>query len=254
MQRGICYQGYLPLRKEPSDRAEMVSQVLFGERFDIIRTEGSWALIKANTDQKEAWLEKSGFQMLREGENPEDQQPVRELMAVSPLLRVRDKKNSRTLLLPAGSVLDEGSFFEKESDEGWIIPGPDIDVATVGKMLVSLPAIRGGCCGFGFDAPGLVKLLRKSQGLEVPHSIEQQAIPGTIINFLHEAARGDLAFFQDNDALMIHVGMVLGDGKIIHASDQVRIDRLDQQGIYCEEKDAYTHRLRIIKSLRHGKG
>ena len=85
-------------------------------------------------------------------------------------------------------------------------------------------------------------------GIKVPHSISAQAESGSICNFIHEAKKGDLAFFHDGEDHFTHVGMVMDDGKIIHASDQVRIDSLDQQGIYCDEKEQYTHQLRVVKS------
>jgi hypothetical protein len=181
------------------------------------------------------------------------------MMVIFPSVKVNDLSFSRQLLLPAGSVLQDSGpatqkpgkdRFEKVSEEGWIITGRNIDPEQVGRGLLSIPGLKGGRCGFGFDAPGLVQFLGRCMGMFVPHSISGQAALGSIINFIHEAQKGDLAFFHNGEDFFTHVGMVLDEGKIIHATDQVRIDKLDQQGIYCAEKEGYTHHLRIIKSTQ----
>jgi cell wall-associated NlpC family hydrolase len=76
-----------------------------------------------------------------------------------------------------------------------------------------------------------------------------QSNAGNIISFIHEIEPGDLAFFDNLEGEIIHVGIILHGGRIIHSSDYVRIDRLDQQGIFNVEKGKYTHKLRIIKRI-----
>jgi hypothetical protein len=226
--------------------AGMVSQVLFGESFTILKSEGSYLLIKMDSDHSEGWVERNGVHVTKEAEWKAKEPQTKEMMAIYPSVKVNDLSLSRQLLLPAGSVLQDR--FEKVSEKGWIISGQNIDPEQVGRGLLSIPGLKGGRCGFGFDAPGLVQFLCRCMGMFVPHSISGQAALGSIRNFIHEAQKGDLAFFNKGEDFFTHVGMVLEEGKIIHATDQVRIDRLDQQGIYCDEKKGYTHHLRIIKS------
>ncbi len=228
--------------------AGMVSQVLFGESFTILNSEGSYVLIKMDRDPSEGWVIRNGLLGTKEAEWKAKGPQTKEMMVIFPSVKVNDLTLSRQLLLPAGSVLHDR--FEKMSDEGWITTGSNIDPEQVGRGLLSIPGLQGGRCGFGFDAPGLVQFLCRCMGMFVPHSISGQAAQGSIINFIHEAQKGDLAFFNNGEDLFTHVGMVLEEGKIIHATDQVRIDRLDQQGIYCAEKEGYTHHLRIIKSIQ----
>jgi hypothetical protein len=259
MQRGISYQGFLPVRRESSSRAGMISQVLFGERFTILKKEGAWLLIATDSDSIEGWVERRGTQPAKEADGSKKEAQPDEWMVVHPCVKVMDTRYDRPLLLPAGSVLKrsgpgttelESERFLKQSDEGWIVPGANNDPEKVGRGLLSIPGLSGGRCGFGMDAPGLAQLLCRAMGISLPHSINGQSAAGSIIHFIHEARKGDLAFFHDTDDQFTHVGMVLDDGKIIHAADQVRLDRLDQQGIYCVEKGEYTHRLRIVKSMQ----
>jgi len=205
-------------------------------------------LIESNSEHETAWVHRDALRLLNEDEWREKQEQTGALMATHPFVKVEDVQFARQLLIPAGSVLGNDKRFKKLSDEGWIVPGSQVDPEEVGKGLLSIPVLQGGRCGFGIDAPGLVQLLCKSMGISVPHSISAQAESGFTTNFIHEAKKGDLAFFHNGEVHFTHVGMVLDDGKIIHASDQVRIDRLDQQGIYCDEKERYTHQLRVVKS------
>ena len=228
--------------------AGMISQLLFAESCTILSSKGSWLLIESNSGHETAWVDKNALSLLNEDEWSAKQEQTEELMATLPFVVVEDELYARHILIPAGSVLGKDKRFKKLSDEGWIVPGSKVDPGEVGRGLLSIPALQGGRCGFGFDAPGLVQLLCRSMGIIVPHSISAQAESGFTTNFIHEAKKGDLAFFHNGEDHFTHVGMVLDDGKIIHASDQVRIDRLDQQGIYCDEKERYTHQLRVVKS------
>jgi len=230
--------------------AGMFSQLLFGETFSILKSEGSYLLIKMDGSHYEGWVSRNGVKATKEAVWKTEGPHTKEMMVIHPSVRVNDLSYSRQLLLPAGSVLPGNDRFEIESEKGWINTGENIDPESVGKGLVSIPGLNGGRCGYGFDAPGLVQFLCKCRGMPVPHSISGQADLGSILNFTHEAQKGDLAFFHDGEDIFTHVGMVLDEGKIIHVTDQVRIDSLDQQGIYCNEKEGYTHQLRIIKSTR----
>lgn len=229
----------------------MISQVLFRETFTILNSEGPWLQIEPEADMNEGWVEADAIQLLNEGEWKEKDHLANEMMAVLPSVKVEDARNSRQLLLPAGSLLGtHENEFQKISHEGWINPGISIDPEPIADGLLSIPGLRGGRCGFGLDAAGLVQLLCKCKGLLLPHSISGQSRTGTMLSFMHEAQKGDLAFFHKGDDQFTHVGMVLGEGRIVHVTDQVRIDKLDQQGIYCSEKEKYTHQLRFIKSLK----
>lgn len=251
MQRAISFQGFLPIRKEPSHTAGMISQVLFGETFTILGSEGLWLQIEIGSDQNEAWVDRSSVHILDEEEWKENGSDKEEMMVVLPSLWVENIRYARPLLLPAGSVLRHNDTgFQKISTEGWIRPGAGNDPAPIAEGLLSIPGLQGGRCGFGIDAPGLVQLLCKCMGLAVHHSIRGQAETGKMLSFIHEAQKGDLAFFQKGDDQFTHVGMVLDEGRIVHVTDQIRIDRLDQQGIYCAEKEQYTHQLRFIKSIK----
>jgi cell wall-associated NlpC family hydrolase len=86
-------------------------------------------------------------------------------------------------------------------------------------------------------------------GKEIPRDASEQSAVGETLSFLNEAVAGDLAFFDNTEGLIHHVGMLTGDGHIFHASGLVRIDRIDQQGIYNKKEGRYTHKLRVLKRI-----
>ena len=86
-------------------------------------------------------------------------------------------------------------------------------------------------------------------GIALSRDAFQQAEQGASLSFLEEAEEGDLAFFDNDEGRIIHVGIILNDNKIIHASGKVRVDSIDHQGIYNNETKKYSHRLRILKSI-----
>jgi cell wall-associated NlpC family hydrolase len=112
----------------------------------------------------------------------------------------------------------------------------------MGLKFLGAPYLWGGRSPFGVDCSGLVQVLYKVDA-------KDQIAFGETVDFAHSAKAGDLAFFDNEEGRVTHVGMVLEPGKILHASGQVRIDALDQQGIYNSDEKSYTHRLRLIKRL-----
>ena len=116
-------------------------------------------------------------------------------------------------------------------------------------MYLNAPYLWGGKTPFGIDCSGFTQMVYKLNGFALPRDAYQQAEIGETLSFVEEAEPGDLAFFDDDEGNIIHVGMVLEQGTIIHASGKVRIDALDHQGIYNKELKNYSHKLRLIKKI-----
>ena len=104
----------------------------------------------------------------------------------------------------------------------------------------------------GIDCSGFTQIIYKMQGVTLPRDAWQQAQVGESLSFPEEALPGDLAFFDDAEGKVIHVGIVLPKGNIIHAAGEVRIDRLDHHGIFREKEQKYSHKLRVIKQILRG--
>ena len=105
----------------------------------------------------------------------------------------------------------------------------------------------GGKSVFGIDCSGFTQSVYKFLNIHLLRDAEQQATQGYLVGFLQQAHCGDLAFFDDEEGRIIHVGMLLNDHEIIHAAGKVRIDKIDTEGIINADTGLRTQRLRIIK-------
>ena len=102
-------------------------------------------------------------------------------------------------------------------------------------MYLNAPYLWGGRSPVGIDCSGFTQIVYRLQGVDLPRDAYQQAKVGTTLSFVEESEPGDLAFFDNNEGKIIHVGIILEDNHIVHASGKVRIDRIDQQGIFNTE-------------------
>ena len=122
------------------------------------------------------------------------------------------------------------------------------------RQFLNAPYLWGGRTILGIDCSGFTQLVMLLNGRSIPRDAYQQAELGDTVAFVEEAQTGDLAFFDNAEGRITHVGIVLREAEhhvsIIHASGKVRIDALDHQGIFNAERSAYSHKLRIIKRFR----
>ena len=114
---------------------------------------------------------------------------------------------------------------------------------------LNAPYLWGGRSFFGIDCSGFTQIIYKINGIKLPRDAYQQVECGEALDFVEEAKGGDLAFFENENGDIIHVGIMLDDQKIIHAHGKVRIDELDSIGVFNKEQNKHTHKLRIIKRI-----
>jgi cell wall-associated NlpC family hydrolase len=116
-------------------------------------------------------------------------------------------------------------------------------------MYLNAPYLWGGVTPFGIDCSGFTQMVYKLNGYKLKRDASQQATQGEALSFIEESEAGDLAFFDNEEGKIIHVGIIMSDNYIIHASGKVRIDRIDHLGIYNVDTERHTHKLRVIKKI-----
>lgn len=257
MEYGICPLSIVPMRAEPSDLSEMVNQVLFGEAFKIIDQRKLWYRIRLAHDGYEGWIDKKQalvvsedyYQSLSSTSLPLSGAPVDILQSEDHLNHIMVVQGS---FLPGLNENDQ----VKIAQQNYTAPheiirekGPKSDLVEWAYSYLNTPYLWGGRSPFGIDCSGFTQLVYRMIGVSIPRDASQQAQKGEALSFIEEAEPGDLAFFDNNEGKIIHVGILLKDNYIIHASGKVRLDRLDQSGIHNAELRTHTHRLRVIKKI-----
>lgn len=250
---GICILSVIPLRSEANDKSEIVSQVMFGEHFEIIEQSKQWLYIKLHFDGYNGWIDEKQIQIISVDE-------YAQLSAEHPVLNgdlVEFVSNDSNYLVPIQlgaslNFLDIPQInIKKLSFDGQKICGikPKSAIIQTSVLYLNAPYLWGGKSPFGIDCSGFTQMVYKLNGYKLLRDASQQATQGEALSFIEECEAGDLAFFDNEEGNIIHVGIVMNDNYIIHASGQVRIDRLDHLGIFNAETNRHTHRLRVIKKI-----
>jgi hypothetical protein len=254
---GICHLSIVPVRSIPSDSAEMVTQLLLGDTFEILESRNGWELIRITFDGYEGWIDKKQYLPLKSSEFESIQ---RSPQAISLELVYHSKdSNGEPLLIAFGSNLPgfNGSTFSI-GEKSFIFSGKSIlsdkknnpaYIVKTALSLVNIPYQWGGRSPFGIDCSGFVQLVCKVNGINLPRDASDQSAIGTTIDFVAEAQPGDLAFFDNSEGSIVHVGILVTPNRIIHASGMVRLDMFDHNGIYNSGLGCYSHKLRLIKRV-----
>ena len=250
---GICNLANIPLRIEPSDRSELVSQVLFGEHFMVLEQNQKWSKIKLAFDDYEGWADNKQFKSITEEQY--NQLSKDGIVLNADLIEYVTSPDNLLMPIPLGSSLSflnyEGINTENLYFEGVKVSGIKAKqhIIETAFMYLNAPYLWGGKTPFGIDCSGFTQMVYKLNGYNLLRDASQQATQGDALSFIEESEPGDLAFFDNEEGNIIHVGIIMENNYIIHASGKVRIDRLDHLGIYNAEINRHTHKLRVIKKI-----
>ncbi|MBD8083768.1 C40 family peptidase [Chryseobacterium caseinilyticum] len=237
MNKGICTVTVAPVRAENSDKAEIVTEILFGESADILEVNKNWTKIKMHYDGYEGWMDTKQIKTVSD-----------EYLANRKVTVVTEDFSS-VLMKDGKTLLSMGSEVEFPAVASRRSHNLRESIALTAKEFINVPYLWGGKSFFAVDCSGFTQLVYKIHDIKLPRDASQQVEVGESLTFVEESEMGDLAFFENADGKIIHVGIMLDNQKIIHASGKVRIDTLDSSGIFNKELNQHTHKLRVIKKL-----
>ncbi|MDX1941895.1 MAG: C40 family peptidase [Saprospiraceae bacterium] len=257
MSYGICPLSVVAIRSSSSESSEMVSQLLFGELLEILETKGrQWMKIRCQWDNLVGWVAAHQIKAI----TPSEFETYNQHFAYNLELMQAVMANDFFMPITLGAQLPnfDGIRFELESNSytfsGQAIFPNDITptsdfILKIARRYLHAPYLAGGRSPFGIDDSGLMQMLFKFIGTRLPREAAQQVYLGQTIDFIEEAQSADLAFFEDRQGKIAHVGILLPNLQILHAYGKVRIDTIDHFGIYNLEEARYTHKLRVVKRI-----
>lgn len=256
MTFGICPLSIVPIRSSSSDKSEMISQLLFGEMVELLEKRGAWQRVRCVWDNYIGWVDakqlkpitKEEFELYRG-------QYAHSLELLQPAM---SEGHGQPITIGATLPNYDGINF-RLNGSSFTFSGQAIhplEVKPSASLLLKIarrylyaPYLWGGRSPLGIDCSGFTQVVFKMIGIKLARDAYQQVEYGTSVDFIEQAKPGDLAFFENNKKRITHVGILLSPGEIIHASGQVRIDRIDHYGIFNVDTKRYSHRLRVVRRI-----
>ena len=265
-----------PVRQEPSEGSEQLTQLLFGEVCEVLNRLPRWTKIRSTLDGQEGWVD---FKMLTTTNIQYPISNIQTIVAV-PMAIATDMETGEELMLTLGTRLPNYTHgtFEVLGKQYLIAPAcvnttlstasiasdlpstgasADLqrsDLITIAQSLLNAPYLWGGKNAMGMDCSGFTQVVYATQGINLLRNAREQITQGVLVPSLAEAQPGDLAFFDHADrdpkaTNISHVGILLDNKKIIHCSGCVHVDDIDEMGIHLPDGELTHHLVQIKRYL-----
>lgn len=254
---GVCRLALVAVRLNPDDREQQVTQLLFGDHYQVlaISKDGKWLMIRIFADRYEGWIDRKQHHPITieyfEQINHANFKITTDLASA-----ILYKKSPMTILIGSIVPVSQMELFKIEEQLAFNGESKSLGqrrdfeyLKSIAIKYMNAPYQWGGKSPFGIDCSGLVQMVYKICGYALSRDAHQQVTQGRAVATLNDAKPGDLAFFSNAEGQIIHVGILLEEEKIIHASGHVRVDRLMEEGILNLETKIYTHTLACLRRI-----
>ena len=247
-----CIVAVAPLRKEASHRSEIMTELLLGEFAEILESSKDFMRVKCLYDGYEGWCQK--VQLTEVSTIRQTNLFLHKAIGIARLNGRDCRVSLGTPLYSTDEIISFNNFSiqypGKYTCDATLNEFNKENIQHISEQFLNTPYLWGGKSVFGIDCSGFTQQVFKLFDIQLPRDAYQQAEIGDAVGFLQEAVCGDLAFFDNEEGRITHVGILINGEEIIHASGKVRIDKIDNAGIISSDTGERTHRLRLIKRYK----
>ncbi|MBX2894628.1 MAG: C40 family peptidase [Cyclobacteriaceae bacterium] len=253
---GVCRLALVPVRMGPEEHAPQVTQLLFGDHYELLRVHDkhSRIYIRIHMDGMEGWIDAGHHHGITQ--DYFEQINLANFKITTDLTcSILYKKSPLTILLGSIVPISNSELFKMEEQFAFNGESKSLGqkrefefVKTIAQKYLNAPQVAGGKSPFGIDASGFVQMVMKISGYQLSRLPQQQINEGHKLQSLGEAKPGDIAFFNATKS-GLHTGIILDEDRIIHVDGKVRIDYLNEDGILRLDTKVYTHQLVGLRRL-----
>ena len=255
----LSLHSVVPVRTEPSECAEQSTQMLFGELCTILEQKSRWNRIKLMSDGQEGWVDAKMTTPMSDDEYKTYSEALTSsAKVIFPMTYAVSENNGQTIPLTAGTQLaqyKEGRFevlgVGFRIDPSMVRVQPlemnQENLLQVVRFFLNVPYLWGGKNAMGMDCSGFTQTIMGLFGKNLLRNASEQVQQGEMVDSLNEAKAGDLVFFDHEDGKISHVGIVIDPERVIHCSGRVKVEKLDETGIFSAEQGEYSHHLVVIR-------
>ena len=258
---GIALHSVVPVRTEAREGAEQSTQMLFGELCTILEQIPRWNRIKTLSDGQEGWVDAKMISPMNAEEEQSYRAALKDTAIVAmPMTYAVSENNGQTIPLTAGTRLTnykDGRFevlgVGFRIDPSMVLTAPlemnQDNLLQAVRFFLNIPYLWGGKNAMGMDCSGFTQVVMSLFGKSILRNAGEQVTQGQEVANLGDVQAGDLVFFDHEDGKISHVGIAIDTERVIHCSGRVKVEKLDETGIFSAEQGAYTHHLAAIRRI-----
>ncbi|MCE5293757.1 MAG: C40 family peptidase [Chlamydiales bacterium] len=228
-------QPSVPMRQDPSVKADVVSSAYYGENVHVVDEFGDWVMVHTDVDSYPGWVPKNS--VYKADHKLFVNTPVAMIARAKAL--VYDRQD--TVLGPIAALPFESRVEVVDATHPrWIavrgvdgtrayIQRGDLDLdyrlytleetIALAHQFIGLPYTWGGRSSFGYDCSGFVQMLYRQMGVYLRRDSKDQASDEMFAAVTKEELQpGDLIFWGFAEDEIKHVGFYLGNDEFIHTS------------------------------------
>lgn len=260
--KGISLYSIVPVRAQASEAAEQTTQILFGETFDILEQQPKWHRVKLHIDGQEGWIDAKMCTPMQpdEAKAYSEAYEASTALVVMPMAYAMSENNGQTIPLTAGTrltnykdgrfeVLGVGFRIDPSMLATAPLPLDEQHLLQAVRFFLNVPYLWGGKNAMGMDCSGFTQVVMSLFGKRLLRNASEQATQGNTVEDLKHVQAGDLVFFDHEDGRISHVGIAIDSGRLVHCSGRVKVEKLDQTGIFNAETGSYSHHLAAIRRV-----